>query len=315
MTFGERREIFALVTRLEERAAEHQLAVLDLTCVQSLGEPSRFGPLNALAERRPTVVVVRHTVAARHKDLLENAPFSTVMTEVDKQATILEVRHPKEAEKQRELLLQQGFRTGASYRALYMKAREDWLTRLAAANLREPESKRYHFLGDGTRANYWLDVKRIIGKTELGLEIAYHIARELSADFLEPTDGTTLVVGNDTAAVLATHLRLVLGSKVSVAVFDRLGPFPYLAKPRIASFPPLGTKAVIIEDVVSTGREVDLIALLALVNGSEITRVLTVYDLEVAEPLLVPRHAVCALAKPSRALNYIRLPLVSPSDD
>jgi orotate phosphoribosyltransferase len=132
---------------------------------------------------------------------------------------------------------------------------------------------------------------------------------------LEPVDGITLVVGNDTAAVLATHVRLVLGSTVSVAVFDRLGPFPYLAKPRLDAFPPLGANVVIIEDVVSTGREIDLIALLALIRGSEVKRVVAVYDLQVAVPLLVPRDAVRALSQPARALNYVRLPFVSPNDD
>ncbi len=318
MTFGQAREIYALTEHLKDRSKGSDLAVLDLTCVQSLGDALKFAPLRQLADQRATAVVVRRALAAKYNRLFEPGPFATIIigSEDDGKGIMEEVRCPSGGKDFEALLGSAGFLVDAPYRDLYIRSREVWLTDLVKASLRAPPpGKRYHLLGDGTRANYWLDVKQVVGHTEIGFEIGYHIAREISHDFSRRCENTTLVVGNNTASVLATHVRLVLGPTVSVSVFDRLGPFAYLAKARLDAIAPMNDNAIIIEDVISTGREVDLIALLALVSGREIKAVYTVYHLDIAEPLLVPRKIVQALARPAKSLNYLRRPAVSSDEN
>jgi hypothetical protein len=313
MVFGERREVFALTTRLEERSQPFKLAILDLTVVQGIGDSTRLAPLIDLAQRRPVAVALRRAVAARHRAALNSAPFAVIEVADPPRGEVVAIAPGGLANI--ELLHSQGIAQGVDFRQYYLSSREWWLTDLAKTGLRVPDpGKRYHVLGDGTRANVWLDVKQMVGSTETGFEIGYHLAREISRDFTTSPEEVTLVVGNNTSAVLAMHARLVLGACASVAVFDRLGPFPYLAKPRIDAFPPVGANAVIVEDVISTGREVDLIALLAIVSGREISEVHTVFHLEIAEPLLIQRDRVHAMARPTLALNYVRLPSVTPDD-
>lgn len=89
-----------------------------------------------------------------------------------------------------------------------------------------------------------------------------------------------------------------------------MGPYPSLSRTKL-----LGLnekldegKFVIIEDVISTGRELDLLYLLIFLSGSEVERAVSFLNLEVASPVVFDPKKVLTLCNPTLIIrNYKRL--------
>jgi hypothetical protein len=326
MVWGEQSDYDSLCERLEVLPDDGLLRVVDLTSVQSLGERARLKPLEDYGSRHPTVMVLRRGVAMRYSEIIRNPPVSLVTVDEGVSSddgsrmppfNIYSVDLPKAAKDSDPLSHYDFFGVGRSWSSVSW-----WLTNHRLATLvcnhalrRPPENHRYS-LPDGTEANLWLDVKKLISEPGNAIEVAYYCARTITSEFrgLQRQDGSqapfTLLVGNHPAAAIATLVRALIGPCVGIAVFDQMGPQAYLARARIDVMRPLPREVIIIEDVLSSGREIDFIALLALVRGSDITQVICVYDLEIAHPRLIPPARVVSLSRPAKLANYSRSAIV-----
>jgi orotate phosphoribosyltransferase len=68
-----------------------------------------------------------------------------------------------------------------------------------------------------------------------------------------------------------------------------------------------GKRCCVVEDVLSTGREMDLTALLIFLSKGQLDRVACLYDLQIASPLLIREERIFALCRPSAKIGYERL--------
>lgn len=328
MTWGDQEDYDAVAAKLNALPADGTLRVVDLSCVQSLGEQARLAPLQVHAKDNPTVLVLRREIAARYPEITEESVAGIITIEesveraygIESQSVpfaVHSVSHGFHPDVGTILAATPSFGPGSNWTEGSNALIGDYLARLVCAQgLRvSPDNHRYT-LSDGTESNIWLDVKKLISKPENSVQIAYFFARSITADFrtFQKADGTpvplTLLAGNHTAVAIAAMIRALLGPSVAVAVFDQLGPQAYLTRARIDVMRSLPREVIIIEDVLSSGREVDFIALLALVRRSDVARVVSLYDLEIAHPRLIPANRVIALSRPARMAGYKRTPIV-----
>ena len=115
------------------------------------------------------------------------------------------------------------------------------------------------------------------------------------------------VVANNTSYVMAIFLNKIFSDKELVIV-DRIGVYPSLTRTTIVTLQGIqGKRLCMIEDVVSTGREVDLVYLLSFLQGGGVGRVICLFDLEIASPLLLKGDRLIALCRPSPNLKYKRV--------
>jgi hypothetical protein len=175
---------------------------------------------------------------------------------------------------------------------------------------RPPANTRLLALHDGAWANLWIDVKTLFSDPEVTFFLAYQIGYALTQGYSTdlPEDG--FVVANNTAYVLASFIHQIFDKK-DLVIIDRLGPYPNLTRTKLIdlSSKVQGKKFCVIEDVISSGREIDMTYLVVYSNDGEVERVASLFNLELANPRFIEKSRIISLCKPSAKIGYKRVPM------
>ncbi len=172
-----------------------------------------------------------------------------------------------------------------------------------------PKNNQFITLQDGTRANIWIDIKGILQDPEKSFYIAYQIGYLLSKGFtifeLKEVDG--FIVANNNALPIASLLSIFFAK--SLFIVDKLGPSPRVNPKWLIEMKDKleGKRLIIIEDVISTGREVDLLYFFLIYHRVEVKKIISVIDLQCAKPVLAKQNIILSLCRPSESLRYKRI--------
>jgi hypothetical protein len=266
-----------------------------------LGSQSRIQRLGSLFHRRPFFIVARQGMALEQLAILKE--IATIIC--DDQYRIVRVTYPNEE-------------VSSSYGKLFpegtdmFQVHNDWVHTILNKNLascirKPPDGRRYVKLHDETWANMWIDVKTMIQDPLFALFVAYQMGYMLTHGYRDQLSEDAFVVANNTSYVIAIFLNKIFDEKELVIV-DRLGVYPSLTKTKIVALQGMqGKRLCMIEDVVSTGREADLVYLLSFLQGGSVGRVICLFNLEVASPLLLEGDRLISLCRPSVNLKYKRV--------
>ncbi|MDO8848378.1 MAG: hypothetical protein Q7W51_08350 [Coriobacteriia bacterium] len=192
------------------------------------------------------------------------------------------------------------------------KAHDEWVEErlmgfARSAIRRPPENTRYLPLHDGAWANMWIDVKTLLQESSFAFFAAYQIGYRLSRGYRDEFPEDAIVASNNTAYVLASLLQALFSHKQLVMI-DRLGPLPDLTELWLLGLERIGAKRLCwIEDVMSTGRELDMTQLVVRQYNAEVTQAVCLFDLEVAKSRLMSPSKIESLCRPSKAIGYSRL--------
>lgn len=168
---------------------------------------------------------------------------------------------------------------------------------------------RWITLQDGTKANKWIDIKGLVRKPERLFYLAYQIGYLLSKGYidieLKEIDG--FIVSNNNALSIASLLSIFFNKQLFI--IDKLGPSPRINPDWLNEMREKlnGKKLIIIEDVISTGREVDLLYFFLIYHRVEVKLVISIIDLNCAHPVLLQQNKILSLCKPSVKLGYKRI--------
>lgn len=141
----------------------------------------------------------------------------------------------------------------------------------------------------------WLDMKSVLAKPDNAFFIAYELGFVLSngyQDELQEIDA--FACSNNTGLILASHLSLIFAKEL--LIIDRAGPLPKL--PTRASPGIRGLNVCLVEEVIATGREVDLASLFIQMSGATLAKILAVCKIGPPRPTvakLVPIKVLCHL--------------------
>jgi len=177
------------------------------------------------------------------------------------------------------------------------------------ATITPPQNDKWVALQDGTKANRWIDIKGLGRDPEKSFYIAYQIGYFLSKGYtdveLKEIDG--FIVANNNAVSLASLLSIFFAKPLFI--IDKLGPSPRINPKWLIEIGHAleGKKLIIIEDVISTGREVDLLYFFLIYHRVEVKKIISIVDLNCAFPILPERSLVLSLCKPSINLKYRRI--------
>ncbi len=293
-----------LITKVASQNKEKKVLV-DLSPLPSLGAQKRFSSLLELNKRIPFIVVVRSSMALEQLQLLNN--ISVIVTEDETGKIIKSNFYGIDGDEIRSI-----FQNSTNSNSI-VEIRKDYFSHMLMNHSKDyirlpPHGSRYIKLHDDTWANKWLDVKEILKDSNLALLIAYHMGYSLTDGYNKELDEDMFVVGNNTAYILGLFLNRIFEDK-RLVIIDRLGPFPNFSTFNANVLRLLNRRQVcIVEDVNATGREIDLMTLLVLSNNAEVKRSICVFDLECAVSRFLKRSNIISLCKPSRFLNYKRLP-------
>lgn len=293
-----------LISRISATKKKKQLLV-DLSPIPSLGAQKRFLSLLELNKKIPFIIAIRSSMALEQFKYLKDI---SVLLIDDNSGIIIESHFNGKNKKKLNLIYSEHFKgkTIVEVRKTYF---HEYLLQLSKDFVKDPPAgSRYIQLHDKAWANKWIDVKAILRSSRTSLLLAYQMCYALTDGFANELSEDIFLVGNNTAYLLAILINKIFEEK-QLTIIDRLGPFPKFSSTRADSFYQLKKKKVcIIEDVVATGREVDLLALLALVQDAEINRAVCVFDLECASSKFIDSDKIISLCKPSCELDYERIP-------
>lgn len=154
----------------------------------------------------------------------------------------------------------------------------------------------------------FLSIKDICQDYTSLLDIAYETLVEITDHFTreeEPLGSFDyLVCANNTSLIIGSLLQMILNKQV-IAI-DRLGPIPRLPKQKDQLSEKLQRKRVIIiEEVVSTGGEVDRTVLFLASLGAEIKKIIATYNLNVGRAMLPGANQLVSLCQPKEELGYV----------
>ncbi len=308
--FGDEFDINLLVSRIADTytSNSNNLIFLDFLPLMSLGTRTRLHKLEELYDDIPFVVIAKEGIVFERLKTLKN--ISLIICDNENKVTNL--YFSGKWKKSLSKLVPKRISVDDSILAFHNQYIENYLIDIIPTSLRTPPKKtRQHKsqpFSDGTWANLWIDVKAILNNPEVSFFIAYQMAYLLTNAFSKDIQEHGFVVGNNTAYVLASFLQLIFDNKELIMI-DRLGPYPKLSKTRLIDLGIAeGKRYCMVEDVISTGRELDLTHLIVYLNDSFIERVITLFDLEVASSRLINDANIMALCKPSAEIGYIKYP-------
>jgi hypothetical protein len=301
--FGAPDDIDSLTKAIERHEELKPWPLIDFTPFVSigLGSQTRIQRFGGLYRRRPFFIVVRQGTALEQLAALRD--IATIIC--DDQHKIIKVIHPDEK-------IDSGYGKLLAKGTDLFQTHSAWVHQVLGENLdscisRPPEGRRYVKLHDETWANLWIDVKAMVQDPRLAIFVAYQMAYALTHGYREQLIEDAFVVANNTSYVIASFLNQIFDDK-DLVIVDRLGVYPSLTRTKIVALQGIqGKRLCMIEDVVSTGREVDLVHLLSFLQGGSIERVVCLFNLDIASPLLAKADSLISLCRPSLALKYKRL--------
>jgi len=180
---------------------------------------------------------------------------------------------------------------GKNYFNLHKEYVEDKVFELVKKSVRRPPNEGdYIELKDGSAVNMWFDVKGLLEDPKDQLFIAYQLGYLLTNAYTNKIDEDGFIVSNNNAWALASVLSRIVEkeNEKKIYIVDRLGPSPRINIKWLQEIGQEinGKRLVIVEDLISKGREVDLLYFFLDYIGVRVKRVISLFNLEIAEPIL-----------------------------
>jgi orotate phosphoribosyltransferase len=312
--FGSQDDVQTLAKHVESTYKnDGSLIAVDFTPFVSLGNPIRMRALGGLYARIPFLVVARKGIAYEQLQALSN--ISILVCE-EKTADIVDFYFSGKWKLQLERAAKKsGLMKGKSFLEVHRKWADESLLDLIPGSIRKPpHGIRYLPLHDGAWANAWIDVKKIVSNPTAAFFIAYQMGYLLTSGYAEDFVEDGIVVGNNTALILAVFLNAIFDKK-ELVILDRLGPYPNLSELRFMRLERVeGKQLCMVEDVISTARELDMTQLIMFLNKAEVKKAICLFDLEIASSRFIDRDNILSLCKPSTRISYRRIPRYMYSD-
>lgn len=291
--------------RKQHEIDKNRLLLVDFTPLLSLGTHTRLHSLEKLYNEIPFIVVAKQGIVFEQLKSLRN--ISTIVC--NKNTEIINFLFIGKWNKKFKKVVPKELKQGQNVLETHGDWVENTLLEIIPDSIRKPPTgTRYLPLHDGAWANLWIDVKSIVKEPEIAFFIAYQIGYLLTRGYSENLREEGFVVGNNTAYILASFLHQIFDKKELVMI-DRLGPYPNLSKTRLIGLERIeGKKLCMVEDVMSTGRELDMTQLIVYLHKAEIVRAVCLFNLEIALSRLIPEDKILFLCKPSNKIGYKRFP-------
>ena len=305
--FGSEEDIASLCRTIETSFARlgRNALLVDMTPLLALGTQSRLQKLLDLTASIPFFVAANQDVIAQHPLLFKNV--SVVVT--DDHHRIVSTYVTQRWRRKLAVVADRDLPKGACLKSLHDKWVNVVLVQSAKEAIRLPSiGTKFLRLHEGAWANLWIDVKRIIADPEMAFFIAYQIGYALSDGYSKPLKADALIVGNNTAYCLATLVHRIFDT-IGLVMIDRLGPIARLPEAFLLGLDQINRKRLcMIEDVISTGREIDLMQMLIYLQNATLFNVVCLFDLEISRPRLVSTKCIVSLCRPAKEIHYKRLP-------
>ena len=303
--YGTESDIAVLAQLVEKEYDRRRVLVVDFTPFLTLGTQTRLHRLADVYNQFPFVVLVKKGIVLEHLGTL--GKISTIVTDESYNVIKSSFVGKRKVELQRKCEVCMG--SGQNAFALHSNWVEDKLYKVIPDCIRTPpQGRRYIRLADDTWANLWIDVKSILSDPSTALFVAYQLGYLLSKGYTQIPEEEVFVASNNNAYVIASFLQQIFHQK-ELIMLDRLGPYPSLSRTRLLEAQGVeGKICCVVEDVLGTGREIDLTTLLVFLAKGRVQRVACMYDLQIASPLLVRDQEVISLCKPSPRVRYQRQP-------
>ena len=277
---------------MEERMrATHKLKVLDFTPLLSLGNITLLQRLNSYKEE--AIVLVRQGHLCH--DIRDHTNLSLI--ECDDGGFVKNVVYRFHALSTSELISPY-ISIGHNIKELRKGFVENKLiAKLQKCIRTDPGGKPYVTLPDQSYADKWIDAKRLLDEPEYVLSLAYEMGYFLTNGYNDEISEHGFLAANNNGLVLASYLQLIFPTK-KLGITNKFGPL--LSPNPLLNIPCYcdaleGCRFCAVTDVVSTGRELDLIAAIMSMRRSVISRAITVYDLQISRPITnINILALCA---------------------
>lgn len=307
--YGSDLDIYNLVESIKNKynSQKEKLVLVDLVPFSSLGTNTRLIKLEECHKETPFVLVAKRGIVYEQLKALKNLTIIIC----DENSKIIDIVYAKNVKSKIGTLLNKQFEKEEKFIDVKLKYIQNDMLKIIDSCIRRPPQNTRFELNDGAWANMWIDVKAILEKTEFAFYIAFHMGYFLTHGYYEnlPEDG--FVSGNNTAYILASFLHLIFENKFLI-IIDKLGPYPSLGYFQTVDLEKInGKKLIMVEDVISTGREIDMTQIIAYLHNSEITRVVGLFNLEIALSRLISQDHTISLCKPSKNIKYLRVPKYS----
>ncbi len=293
-----------IITKVARNNPDKHVLV-DLSPIPSLGAQKRFLSLLELNKKTPFIIAIRSSMAIEQIQLLNEIPLLITDDATGEIKTYqLNSMHSVEMQK-----IYDDIKKENNIHIVRCKYFEELILALSNKFVQKPpDGSRYIQLHDMAWANQWIDVKSILGNTDLTLQLAYHMGYSLTKGYTKKLKEDIILVGNNTAYILGMFFNKIFDDK-KLIIIDKLGPYPNFSYFKSDILHYLNKKQVlIIEDVIASGREIDLLALLILTNNGEIGRASCIFDLECASSRFIKSELIISLVKPSQHIGYERIP-------
>jgi hypothetical protein len=306
--FGEDIDMDSLANVLTKyKNDQSKIVLIDLIPIASLGTYTRLQILEELYDEMPFIILAKKGMVSEQVKTLRN--LSTIV--IDENNIIIDSIFSGKWKRQLKNSIDRRFKIGDSIFDIHMEWVENTLLdRIPHCIIRPPVNTRLLALHDGAWANLWIDVKSLFSDPEdtffLAYQIGYALTQGYSIDL--PEDG--FVTSNNTAYVMASFLRQIFDKK-ELIVIDRLGPYPNLTRTKLIdlSNKVQGKRLCVVEDVISSGREIDMTYLVIYSNEGEVERVATLFNLELTKPKFIDTKRIVSLCRPSAKIGYKRVPM------
>lgn len=290
--------------RKEYEINKNRLLLVDFMPLLSLGTPSRFAGLEKLYYEIPFVCIAKDGIVFEQLKIFKD--LSVIICNANFE--IVSFQFGGKWGKKLEKDVNRKFKVKQSILEIHKNWVEEQLLEIIPNCIRMPPAGTRYPLHDGAWANLWIDVKSIVGEPERNFFISYQMGYLLTRGYSENLKEDGIIVGNNTAYVIASFLQQIFDDKFLI-IIDRLGPYPKLSRLRLIGLDKIdGKKLCMVEDVVSTGREIDMTQLIVYLHKAELLRTVCLFNLEIASSRLIPEDNILVLCRPSKKLGYKRYP-------
>lgn len=298
--YGSDQDIQAMEQTVGEVYSKNTLIVVDLSPILSLGTESRLMRLEKLYKKTPYLILVKEGITLEQLPMALHKTIPLIIC--DENYVVKKISLDKNLDRNLKTKCRSIFKIGTNIKAFHanwVKIETQNIMRDALCD--PPEGRRKYPLSfKGIWSKKWINMKKVLKDPEFTFFLSYQMAYLLSDAFSKRLQEDCFVVSNNIALVLTSYLQQIFDDK-EIIIIDRIGIYPHLSEDMISPFfrnKVKGLTFCMVEDVVSTCREVDLTYLLIWTSKGQVKRVVTLYDLEMGSPILFPRDNILSLCTP-----------------
>ena len=323
LRYGSQVDIVELEKQVSNYQTENNLFLLvDFTPFERIGHIKEFlDTLNKYSKSRPVLMVISDIILLEINSIYQNPPLLVVKFSKNGKYEVI-IGGSKEDQKLKHLIIKEikskngddllEFRRRiADYNLTKLLYEPNCLDIPCAHDVRYPISylsgRYYRIMPNNMLVSCYLNLKEIGRNYEALTKLAYEVVLALMEYFKRDVDPLKkfkyIVSPNNTSLFLASSVQAIID--MPVVIVDKLGPIPArnLNTNKLSEL--LTSKTVVlIEEVVATGNEVDRSVLFLSNLKSDIYKIITLYNLEVGNPMLIESQDMISLCKPKKTLKY-----------